>query len=51
MKNILYVVAAILVIAWLFGYFAFHFGAIIHVLLVIAVVIILLKAIRGNHAL
>ena len=51
MRNILYVVAAILVIGWLVGYFAFHLGAIIHVLLIIAVVIILLKVIRGNQAL
>ena len=48
MGNILYVIAVILVIGWLFGYFAFHFGPIIHVLLIIALVIILFRIISGK---
>jgi hypothetical protein len=46
MGNLLYVVAVILIIGWALGFFAFHAGGIIHVLLVIAVIAILLKIIR-----
>ena len=46
MGNLLYVVAVILVIGWALGFFAFHAGNIIHILLIIAVIAILLKIIR-----
>ncbi len=49
MGNILYIVAVILVVAWLLGYFAFHVGGIIHILLVIAVIAIILQVIRGGR--
>ncbi len=49
MGNLLYVIAVILIIGWLFGFFAFHAGGIIHVLLVIAVVAILLRLIQGKR--
>ncbi len=45
MGNLLYLIAVILVIAWAIGFFALHAGGIIHILLVIAVVSILFKAI------
>ncbi|HEV8272540.1 MAG TPA: lmo0937 family membrane protein [Chitinophagaceae bacterium] len=48
MNNLLYIVAVILVIGWLVGFFAFHAGGIIHVLLVIAVIVILLRLIQGK---
>ena len=48
MNNLLYIVAVILIIGWLLGYFAFHAGGIIHVLLVIAVIVILLRVIQGK---
>lgn len=48
MGNILYIVAVVLIIGWLLGNFVFHLGAIIHVLLVIALVIILLRIIQGK---
>jgi hypothetical protein len=48
MGNLLYVVAVILIIGWLLGYFAFHVGGVIHVLLVIAVIVILLRVIQGR---
>ena len=48
MGNLLYVIAVILVIAWIFGAFISPFGGnLIHILLVIAVIAILLKVIRG----
>ena len=50
MGNILYVLAVILVIAWLLGYFAFHVtSGFIHVLLVIAVVVFLIKLLGGSR--
>jgi Family of unknown function (DUF5670) len=48
MGNLLYVVAVILVIFWAIGFFAYSAGSIIHVLLVIAVISVLLKVIRGD---
>jgi hypothetical protein len=48
MGNLLYLVAVILVIFWAIGYFGYAAGGLIHILLVIAVVAVLLKIIRGN---
>jgi hypothetical protein len=47
MGNLLYLIAVILVIAWLIGFLGYHAGGLIHVLLVIAVIAILLRIIRG----
>jgi hypothetical protein len=46
MGNLLYLIAVVLVIIWAIGFFAYSAGGIIHILLVIAVVILLLKFIR-----
>lgn len=46
MRNILYIVAVVLIIGWLLGVFAYSTGGIIHILLVLAVVSILLSLIR-----
>ena len=48
MTNLLYIIAVILVIAWAIGFFAYSAGGLIHILLVIAVVAILLRLIRGK---
>lgn len=38
----LWIVAAVLVVLWLLGFFAFHIaGALIHLLLVVAVVVVI----------
>jgi hypothetical protein len=48
MGNLLYLIAVILIIAWIFGYFITPFGGgLIHILLVIAVIAVLLRIIRG----
>ncbi|MFD2968681.1 lmo0937 family membrane protein [Sphingobacterium bambusae] len=48
MGNILYLVAVILVIIWAVSFFGgYASGGIIHVLLVIAIIAILLRVIRG----
>jgi hypothetical protein len=51
MSNLLYIIAVILVIAWAIGFFAYSTSGIIHVLLVIAVIAILLRLIRGRDPL
>jgi hypothetical protein len=49
MGNLLYLIAVILVVLWIFGAFISPFGGnLIHVLLVIAIVAILLRVIRGG---
>jgi hypothetical protein len=49
MSDLLYVIAIILIIGWLLGAFVFTVGGIIHILLVLAVVAILLRLIRGRR--
>jgi len=48
MGNLLYIIAVILIIGWLVGFFAFHAGGIIHLLLVIALIAIILRVIQGK---
>ena len=48
MGNLLYTVAVILVIIWAVSFLGFHAGGIIHILLVIAVIVILLRVIQGK---
>lgn len=48
MSDLLYIIAVILIIGWLLGAFVFNVGSIIHVLLVIAVIAVLLRLIRGR---
>jgi hypothetical protein len=48
MGSILYIVAVVLIIGWLVGFFAFHAGGIIHILLVIAVIAIVVRLIQGR---
>jgi hypothetical protein len=47
----LYLIAVILIIGWLLGFFVFSAGGLIHVLLVIAIIAIILRLIRGDRAL
>lgn len=48
MENLLYLIAVILVIGWAIGFFAFHVGGIIHILLVIALIAVIFRIIRGG---
>ncbi|HEX7944744.1 MAG TPA: lmo0937 family membrane protein [Phenylobacterium sp.] len=44
------IIAAVLVVMWLLGFFAFHLTtAAIHVLLIIAVVLVVLHFMRGRR--
>ncbi|WP_343697343.1 lmo0937 family membrane protein [Flavobacterium sp.] len=49
MSNLLYTVAVILVILWALGFFVYSFGSIIHILLVIAIIAVLLRLIKGRE--
>ncbi len=48
MGNLLYTIAVVLVVLWAIGYFAYGLGALIHLLLIIAVIALLLRIIQGN---
>ncbi len=48
MGNLLYIIAVILIIGWAVGYFGYHTGGIIHLLLVIAIIAVLLRVIQGR---
>jgi hypothetical protein len=49
MGNLLYIIAVILLIAWVVGFFAYSAGGIIHILLVIAIVAVILRVIQGRR--
>lgn len=51
MGNLLYIIAVILVIAWLIGFVDYHVGGIIHILLVIAIIAVILRLIQGRRVL
>ena len=48
MSNLLYVLAVILVVAWAIGFFAYSATGLIHLLLVVALIAVVLRVIRGN---
>ena len=49
MRSLLYAIAVILVIAWALGFFVYSAGSLIHILLVIAIVAVLFRLIRGER--
>ncbi|MBA3704854.1 MAG: lmo0937 family membrane protein [Bacteroidetes bacterium] len=49
MRNLLYIIAAILLIAWAIGFFGYAVGGMIHLLLVIAIIAVILRVIQGNR--
>jgi hypothetical protein len=49
MSNILYFVAAVLVIFWAIGFIGYNAPGVIHVLLVIAIIAVLLRVIKGRR--
>ncbi|MBE7170935.1 MAG: lmo0937 family membrane protein [Williamsia sp.] len=48
MGNLLYIIAVVLVIIWAIGFLGYHAGGLIHILLVIAIIAVLLRVIRGG---
>ena len=49
MSNLLYVIAVVLVIIWATGFFVYSAGALIHLLLLFAIIVILLRLIKGGR--
>lgn len=49
MRDLLYIVAIVLVIGWILGFFVFSTGGLIHILLVLAVIAILFRVIGGKR--
>ena len=50
MGNLLYIIAVILIVGWLIGFVGYNAGGLVHVLLIIAVVVVLLRVIQGRKA-
>jgi hypothetical protein len=48
MSNLLYIIAVILILCWAVGFFAYSAGYVIHILLVLAIISILIRVIRGK---
>lgn len=49
MGNLLYIIAVILVIMWLVGYLGLHIASgLIHVLIVLAIIAVLFRIIKGS---
>jgi uncharacterized membrane protein len=49
MGNLLYIIAAILIIIWAVGFIGYSTGGFLHVLLVVAVIAILFKLFLGRR--
>jgi hypothetical protein len=48
-RNLLYLIAVVLIISWTIGFIGYHVGGLIDILLVIAIIAIILKVIRQNN--
>ncbi|MBW3467548.1 lmo0937 family membrane protein [Arthrospiribacter ruber] len=48
MSSLFYLIAVILIIGWVFGFFVYSVGGLIHILLVLAVISVLLRLIGGR---
>ncbi len=49
MQNLLYTVAIIMIILWALGFFVYNVGGLIHILLIIAVIAVILRLIKGRN--
>jgi hypothetical protein len=49
MRNLLYVLAIMVVVAWAIGFIGYSAGGLIHLLLVIALISVLLGIIQGRR--
>jgi hypothetical protein len=50
MRSLLYIIAVILILGWVLGFFIYSAGYLIHILLVLAIISVLLGIIRGSSA-
>jgi len=49
MRQLLYLIAVLLIIGWFFGVFVLSLGSLIHILIVFAFIAVLLGLIRGEN--
>ena len=49
MRSILYIIAVVLIIGWLLGFFVYSAGGLIHILLVLAVISLIVGLIRRGE--
>jgi len=49
--SMLETILIILVVLWALGFFAFHVGGLVHVLLVIAAVVLIIRLLQGRRVL
>jgi len=49
MRNLLYIIAVILVIGWAIGYLGYHTGGVIHILLVVAIIMLIISLFQGRR--
>ncbi|HAH60341.1 MAG: lmo0937 family membrane protein [Lentimicrobium sp.] len=47
MRSLLYVIAVVLIIGWILGFFVFAASSLIHILLVFALISIIISLLRG----
>ncbi len=50
MAAILWVIITVLFVIWLAGFFVFHLGSIIHLVIVIAVIMLIFNLVTGRGA-
>jgi hypothetical protein len=48
MRSILYLIAVILVVGWILGFFVYSAGGLIHILIVLAVISLILGLMRST---
>jgi fatty acid desaturase len=49
--HMLETILIVLVILWALGFFAFHVGGLVHILLVIALVVLIIRLLQGRRIL
>jgi len=49
MKNLFYLIATVLVLAWIIGLLALNAGKFIHILLVVALLMIIVRVLKGKE--
>lgn len=49
MQNLLYTIAIIMVILWALGFFVYNASGLIHILLLIAVIAVIFRLIKGRE--
>ena len=51
MGGLLWLIIAVLVVAWVLGFFVFHIAsALIHIIIVIAIILVIVRLVSGRKA-